>query len=199
MRTIMGTRRDVLAGMGAGAALLASGVGTVALAQDATQAAQGKVLKIGVLGVMRGPAASWGLVNRYCRRDHGRDLQRAGRCRDRRRAVPRRDHQHRRPARSQARHRRCAEPDEPGYTLHHRPQRRYDRRGHRAAAAHRQCRQHRLRLRPVSLCPAAAALDPRHDRVVPGKPDHLQLPEGEQRHPQRQLRGAKGGGFAQPA
>ena len=24
------------------------------------------MLKIGVLGVMRGPAASWGLVNRYC-------------------------------------------------------------------------------------------------------------------------------------
>src|SRR4051812_12467114 len=66
MKTIMGTRREVLAGMGAGAALLASGIGTVALAQDATQAAQGKVLKIGVLGVMRGPAASWGLVNRYC-------------------------------------------------------------------------------------------------------------------------------------
>ena len=65
MKTIMGTRREVLAGMGAGAALLASGVGTVALAQDTTQAAQGKVLKIGVLGVMRGPAASWGLVNRY--------------------------------------------------------------------------------------------------------------------------------------
>jgi branched-chain amino acid transport system substrate-binding protein len=65
MKTIMGTRREVLAGMGAGAALLASGIGTVALAQDATQAAQGKVLKIGVLGVMRGPAASWGLVNRY--------------------------------------------------------------------------------------------------------------------------------------
>src|SRR4051812_44128125 len=65
MKTIMGTRREVLAGMGAGAALLASGAGTVALAQDTTQAAQGKVLKIGVLGVMRGPAASWGLVNRY--------------------------------------------------------------------------------------------------------------------------------------
>ena len=65
MRTIMGTRRDVLVGIGAGAALLTSGVGTVAFAQDATQTAQGKVLKIGVLGVMRGPAASWGLVNRY--------------------------------------------------------------------------------------------------------------------------------------
>jgi branched-chain amino acid transport system substrate-binding protein len=28
-------------------------------------AAQEKVLKIGVLGVMKGPAASWGLVNKY--------------------------------------------------------------------------------------------------------------------------------------
>jgi branched-chain amino acid transport system substrate-binding protein len=28
--------------------------------------AQPKILKIGVLGVMSGPAASWGLVNRYC-------------------------------------------------------------------------------------------------------------------------------------
>src|SRR2546425_11109100 len=28
--------------------------------------AQQKVLKIGVLGVMSGPAASWGRVNRYC-------------------------------------------------------------------------------------------------------------------------------------
>jgi len=60
MTTIMGTRREVLAGMSAGAALLAtSGVSTVAFAQGE------KVLKIGVLGVMRGPAASWGLVNKY--------------------------------------------------------------------------------------------------------------------------------------
>ena len=28
-------------------------------------AADQKVLKIGMLGVMRGPAASWGLVNKY--------------------------------------------------------------------------------------------------------------------------------------
>ena len=102
MRTIMGTRRDVLAGIGAGAALLASGVGTVALAQDATQAAQGKVLKIGVLGVMRGPGRLLGAGQQVRRRDHGRDLQRAGRRRDRRRAVPGRDRQHRRPARSRS-------------------------------------------------------------------------------------------------
>ena len=30
------------------------------------QSADTKELKIGVLGVMSGPAASWGLVNRYC-------------------------------------------------------------------------------------------------------------------------------------
>ena len=61
------TRRDVLGAMGAAAALLGSGAGGAALAQgQAPAAASGdKVLKIGVLGVMRGPAASWGLVNRY--------------------------------------------------------------------------------------------------------------------------------------
>ena len=35
-------------------------------APSAPVSAQQKVLKIGVLGVMSGPAASWGLVNRYC-------------------------------------------------------------------------------------------------------------------------------------
>lgn len=49
------TRRGVLAGAGA-AALLA-----------ATRPVRAEsVLKIGVLGVMSGPAASWGLVNKYC-------------------------------------------------------------------------------------------------------------------------------------
>jgi branched-chain amino acid transport system substrate-binding protein len=41
-------------------ALLAVGFGATA------STAQEKTLKIGVLGVMSGPAASWGLVNRYC-------------------------------------------------------------------------------------------------------------------------------------
>jgi hypothetical protein len=61
------TRRDVLTAMGAAAALLGGGAGGAALAQGQAPAAAGgeKVLKIGVLGVMRGPAASWGLVNRY--------------------------------------------------------------------------------------------------------------------------------------
>lgn len=42
---------------------LAAGVAALGLAGPAT--AQENVLKIGVLGVMSGPAASWGLVNRY--------------------------------------------------------------------------------------------------------------------------------------
>jgi branched-chain amino acid transport system substrate-binding protein len=50
-----GTRRGLLAG--ASAAVLAGLVGPAA--------AEG-VLKVGVLGVMSGPAASWGLTNRYC-------------------------------------------------------------------------------------------------------------------------------------
>ena len=40
-----------------------SGVAALGLAAPAS--AQEKVLKIGVLGVMSGPAASWGLVNKY--------------------------------------------------------------------------------------------------------------------------------------
>jgi branched-chain amino acid transport system substrate-binding protein len=50
-----GTRRGLLAG--ASAVVLAGLVGPAA--------AEG-VLKVGVLGVMSGPAASWGLTNRYC-------------------------------------------------------------------------------------------------------------------------------------
>lgn len=49
------TRRGLLAGAGA---TLAFGIVGRARAEN--------VLKIGVLGVMSGPAASWGLVNRYC-------------------------------------------------------------------------------------------------------------------------------------
>jgi branched-chain amino acid transport system substrate-binding protein len=44
---------------------LAVGVGVAALGLTAPVAAQ-NVLKVGVLGVMSGPAASWGLVNKYC-------------------------------------------------------------------------------------------------------------------------------------
>ena len=51
------SRRTLLAG--------ASGLTLLALlGLDAPAAAEG-VLKVGVLGVMSGPAASWGLVNKY--------------------------------------------------------------------------------------------------------------------------------------
>ncbi|MDR1978449.1 MAG: ABC transporter substrate-binding protein [Synergistaceae bacterium] len=39
---------------------------TLVFAGVSAASAADKVLKIGVLGVMSGPAASWGLVNRYC-------------------------------------------------------------------------------------------------------------------------------------
>src|ERR687883_339656 len=51
------TRRGLLAGANALAMVGLVGVGT-ARAEN--------VLKVGVLGVMSGPAASWGLVNKYC-------------------------------------------------------------------------------------------------------------------------------------
>jgi branched-chain amino acid transport system substrate-binding protein len=66
MSKAISTRRDILAGFGAATALAASG-NVLAQGQTAPPAPEGgKVLKIGVLGVMRGPAASWGLVNKYC-------------------------------------------------------------------------------------------------------------------------------------
>ncbi|TPE48052.1 ABC transporter substrate-binding protein [Amaricoccus solimangrovi] len=52
------TRRDIL--KGAGALTLASAIGAPMRVR-----AEGKVLKIGQLGVMSGPEASWGLVNKY--------------------------------------------------------------------------------------------------------------------------------------
>ena len=49
------------------AVVLAMIAGAVALTvPNGSVNAEQKVLKIGVLGVMSGPAASWGLVNRYC-------------------------------------------------------------------------------------------------------------------------------------
>jgi branched-chain amino acid transport system substrate-binding protein len=44
---------------------LALAIGVAALGLAAPATAQENVLKIGVLGVMSGPAASWGLVNKY--------------------------------------------------------------------------------------------------------------------------------------
>ena len=58
-----------MSGLGkfAKAAALGLSLGALALGFATVPAhAQQKVLKIGVLGVMSGPAASWGLVNRYC-------------------------------------------------------------------------------------------------------------------------------------
>jgi branched-chain amino acid transport system substrate-binding protein len=47
-------------------ALLATAVAVAGTLAFAGAAAAENVLKIGVLGVMSGPAASWGLVNKYC-------------------------------------------------------------------------------------------------------------------------------------
>jgi branched-chain amino acid transport system substrate-binding protein len=57
MRQYRSTVRSVVVGL----ALLAF-AGAYAIGN----AAEEKILKIGVLGVMSGPAASWGLVNKYC-------------------------------------------------------------------------------------------------------------------------------------
>ena len=57
MRTLQLDRRGFLIGVFV-AVFGAIGLPAVTLAED--------VLKIGVLGVMSGPAASWGLVNKYC-------------------------------------------------------------------------------------------------------------------------------------
>lgn len=46
--------------------ILTGGALMLGLTLVVTAQAQDKVLKIGVLGVMSGPAASWGLVNKYC-------------------------------------------------------------------------------------------------------------------------------------
>ncbi len=58
------TRRRLLGSVGA-SAVLAAGSGR-AMTQVRPAAGPEKVLKVGVLGVLRGPAASWGLVNKYC-------------------------------------------------------------------------------------------------------------------------------------
>ena len=48
-------------------AMLAASLFAAAVCATSTSAfAADKILKIGVLGVMSGPAASWGLVNKYC-------------------------------------------------------------------------------------------------------------------------------------
>ncbi|MCB1805660.1 MAG: ABC transporter substrate-binding protein, partial [Candidatus Competibacteraceae bacterium] len=50
----------------------------LALGLSAGAQAQDKVLKIGVLGVMSGPAASWGLVNKYCAEARAQQINEQG-------------------------------------------------------------------------------------------------------------------------
>ena len=54
------------------------GSAAFALALSVTAQAQDKVLKIGVLGVMSGPAASWGLVNKYCAEARAQQINEEG-------------------------------------------------------------------------------------------------------------------------
>ena len=64
MKSLDGRRRFAAQIAAAGlAALTAAGLSAAAVAQD-------KVLKIGQLGVMSGPAASWGLINKYTAQAH---------------------------------------------------------------------------------------------------------------------------------
>jgi len=56
---------------------LISGAALV-LALSASAQAQEKTLKIGVLGVMSGPAASWGLVNKYCAEARAQQINEEG-------------------------------------------------------------------------------------------------------------------------
>ena len=54
------------------------GGAVLAFVLSATAQAQDKVLKIGVLGVMSGPAASWGLVNKYCAEARAQQINEEG-------------------------------------------------------------------------------------------------------------------------
>ena len=67
------TRKGFLKAVVCGSLGLAIGLG----ASGAAFAAN-KTLKIGVLGVMSGPAASWGLVNRYCAEARAQMINKAG-------------------------------------------------------------------------------------------------------------------------
>lgn len=67
------TRKSFLKGIVYGTLGLAIGLGTSGAAFAAN-----KTLKIGVLGVMSGPAASWGLVNRYCAEARAQMINEAG-------------------------------------------------------------------------------------------------------------------------
>lgn len=66
------TRRTSLFALGLGTAAIALAIGTGgAQAED-------KTLRIGMLGVMSGPAASWGLVNRYAAEAHAQMINEDG-------------------------------------------------------------------------------------------------------------------------
>lgn len=67
------TRKGFLRATVFGTLGLAIGIGAPGAAFAAN-----KTLKIGVLGVMSGPAASWGLVNRYCAEARARMINAAG-------------------------------------------------------------------------------------------------------------------------
>jgi branched-chain amino acid transport system substrate-binding protein len=59
--------------------VIAALAGLLGLALPASQAqAAEKTLKVGVLGVMSGPAASWGLVNKYCTETSAQAYNQAG-------------------------------------------------------------------------------------------------------------------------
>jgi len=66
----MTTRRCFLSGAAGVALALSLGAGPAA--------AQNETLKVGVLGVMSGPAASWGLVNRYAAEARAKMINEAG-------------------------------------------------------------------------------------------------------------------------
>ena len=59
-------------------ALTLAAIAGAALIAGSSVAQANEVLKIGVLGVMSGPAASWGLVNRYCAEARAKMINEAG-------------------------------------------------------------------------------------------------------------------------
>ena len=59
-------------------ALKLAAIAGAALIAGSTVAQANETLKIGVLGVMSGPAASWGLVNRYCAEARAKMINEAG-------------------------------------------------------------------------------------------------------------------------
>ena len=203
------SRRRLLAGAGA-AALLA---GRPALAQEQqtppagqppaqpaasgqAPAAGGKVLKIGVLGVMRGPAASWGLVNKYCAEATAQMYNEQGGVEIGGEKYKIEIAQHRRPARPQARRRgRGAAAARGRSTTSWARTSTPPRRASCRCCGRSNAVNVAYAFAQVPLHAAAAQLDPRHGRVLPGRPDHLQVPEEEQGREGGQLRRPQRGGL----